>query len=116
YQCSCKQDLSSASIRGRGKDVQLRTSGQLHAGGDLIEALGEVEPAEIRKMRTVAGAVPGLRVAEVTVSVPRLEEDDPFRVVDLNPTVRLDIYREPWEGAPFDAAAAVLDPIFPHEH
>jgi len=111
-----KQGLSPTSIPDRGMYVQLRTSGQLRSGGDLIEAFGELEPAEIRKIRTVVGAVPGLRVAEVTVSVPRLEEDDPFRIVDLNPTVRLDIYREPWEGSPFDAAAAVLDPIFPSEH
>src|SRR5699024_10342534 len=44
-----KQDLSPTSIPGRGMYDQLRTSGQLRSGGDLIEAFGELEPAKIRK-------------------------------------------------------------------
>lgn len=108
-----KQGFSPASVPSAGMYVQLRDSGQLHAGGDIIEAMGELKPAEIRRIRTVVATVPGLRVAEATISVPRLEEDDPMRIFDINPTVRLDIYHRPWEGKPFDAAGAVLDPVFP---
>jgi|SRR5690625_2304152 len=101
-----KQGFSPASVPSAGMYVQLRDSGQLHVGGDIIEAMGELKPAEIRRVRAVVAAVPGLRVAEATISVPRLEDDDPTRIFDINPMVRLDIYHRPWEGKPFDAAGA----------
>src|SRR5699024_8261309 len=106
-----KQGLSPTSIPSVGMYVQLRESGQLHTGGDIAEAFGELLPAEIRRIRSVVTTVPGLRIAETVVSVPRLEEDDPIRIVDINPTVWLDIYHRPWEGEAFDASGAVLDPI-----
>lgn len=115
FQMLSKQGLSPSSIPSVGMYVQLRESGQLHTGGDIVEAFDELLPAEIRRIRSVISTVPGLRIAEAVVSVPRLEEDDPIRVVDINPTVRLDIYHRPWEGKAFEAAGAVLDSIFPIE-
>lgn len=112
FQMLSKQGLSPSSIPSVGMYVQLRESGQLHTGGDIVEAFGELLPGEIRRIRSVVTTVPGLRIAEAVVSVPRLEEDDPIRVVDINPTVRLDIYHLPWEGKAFEAADAVLDTIF----
>jgi len=104
---------SPDSIPKDGERVYLRATTNIHTGGDAIDATDDVTPEEIARIEETARKIPGAAVIGMDVLLPRAEGDHDLRVIELNLSPMISMHHFPWEGAPRDAAGAVLDAMFP---
>lgn len=105
--------LTLDSIIPEGQRVYLRRASNIHAGGDAIDATGDLSPEEIAQVEHASRAVTGGRIVGLDVLLPRAEGDDDLRVLEMNTNSMISIHHFPWEGKSRDVAGAVLDALFP---
>ncbi|GAA1145044.1 hypothetical protein [Nesterenkonia lutea] len=94
--------------------VYLRSTSNLHTGGDAVDATDEIGDEERELVERAARALPGLRIVGFDVLLPRGESDvhDPS-VLEINASPMISMHHFPWSGQPRDAARPVVDSLFP---
>lgn len=105
------QGLATGDVSKEGQRVRLAYVSNYHAGGrlrDITDELGEKIVATARRVASYFN-VPIVGIDFMTPD-PRV---DPGVIIELNGTPDITIHHKPDEGTPRNAAAAVLDMLFP---
>ncbi|WP_218221787.1 hypothetical protein [Nesterenkonia sp. Act20] len=102
------------SVPEAGERVYLRSTSNLHTGGDAVDATDEITEKERELVERAARALPGLRIVGFDVLLPRSEVDhhEPS-VLEINASPMVSMHHFPWSGQPRDAARHVVDSLFP---
>lgn len=109
-----EQQLDPHAVPRLDQRVYLRSTSNLHTGGDAIDATSEISDKEREFVEQAAQSFPGLRVAGLDVLMPRKLDDGEFPgVIEVNPRPMISMHHFPWAGQKQDAAGAVLDAMFP---
>ena len=110
-----RQNLSLASVPGRGNIVYLRENANLSTGGVAIDATDDIHPDNAR-MAVRAADIVGLDVAGVDIIVDHISlpiGPTGGGVIEVNaaPGIRMHLY--PWKGRPRDVGRQIVDHLFP---
>lgn len=105
--------LTPDSVPPSGQRVTLRRASNLHRGGDAIDATDELSPDEIAFVEAAARALPGGQLIGMDALLPRAAGDGAPRVLELNTKPMISMHHYPWEGAPRNAARAIIRGMFP---
>jgi D-alanine-D-alanine ligase-like ATP-grasp enzyme len=110
-----KLGLSLDSVVPDGQRVYLRSTSNLHTGGDAIDATDSITEGERKVIEKAARTLVGLRVAGVDVLRlrPQASVTPTATILEVNPSPMISMHHFPWEGRPRDAAGAILDSMFP---
>lgn len=108
-----EQGLTVDSVPHRGQRAYLRRTSNIHQGGDAIDATEDLTPDEVDLVERAARALPGARLLGMDVLLPRDPEDTEARILEINSGPMITMHHYPWEGTPRNAAAAILDAMFP---
>lgn len=105
------QGLATGDVPKEGQRVRLAYVSNYHAGGSLRDVTDELGEKIVAMARSVAKyfKVPIVGIDFITPS-PSV---DPGVIIELNGTPDITIHHKPDEGMPRDAAAAVIDMLFP---
>lgn len=109
------QGLSPDAVPQAGREVWLRTTANLSAGGTAIDRTDEIHPDNAAIARRAARAV-GLDVAGIDLLAPdirRSVRDTGGGIVEVNAAPGLRMHLQPSEGAPRDVAGPILDMLYP---
>ncbi|HET7229497.1 MAG TPA: hypothetical protein VFJ16_05810, partial [Longimicrobium sp.] len=103
------------SVPAAGERVQLRGAGNISTGGTSIDRTDDLHPRNAALCVLAAGAV-GLDVAGIDVltsdiSVPF--DQNGAAIIEVNARPGLRMHADPDQGAPRDAAGAILDMLYP---
>lgn len=102
------------SVPQVGERVYLRSTSNLHTGGDAVDATDEVRDEERELVERAARALPGLKIVGFDVLLPRDDGDvhEPS-VLEINASPMVSMHHFPWSGQSRDAARHVVDSLFP---
>lgn len=108
-----RQGLRADSVPDVGSHVLLRSTSNIHTGGDAVDATDDLS-ADVRNMvEEAARALPGLRLGGFDVLLPSQMTDGPASILEVNDNPMISMHHFPWSGAPRDVASAVIDAMFP---
>lgn len=107
-----KQSMVLSSVPDFGQRVYLRSTSNLHTGGDAVDATDELGVEERELAERATRAVPGLRLAGLDLLVST-QAGTSSSVLEINSNPMISMHHFPMEGSPRDAAARVLDAMFP---
>ncbi|MCH8563761.1 hypothetical protein LTI14_11140 [Nesterenkonia sp. YGD6] len=94
--------------------VYLRSTSNLHTGGDAVDATDEIRDEERELVERAARALRGLRIVGFDVLLPRGDGDvHAASVLEINASPMVSMHHFPWSGEPRDAARHVVDSLFP---
>lgn len=94
--------------------IYLRSTSNLHTGGDAVDATEEIQDEERELVERASRALPGLRIVGFDVLLPRGENDvHAPSVLEINASPMVSMHHFPWSGQPRDAARHVVDSLFP---
>ncbi|HLS26797.1 MAG TPA: hypothetical protein VK063_13095 [Beutenbergiaceae bacterium] len=108
-----KQDLSPTAVPEAGQVVYLRSTSNIHTGGDAVDATDELRPEEVEFVQRAARVFTGLRVAGFDVLLPRDGQGEEPCVLEINASPMISMHHFPSEGRPRDAAGKLVDAMFP---
>ena len=109
-----REDLTLDSVPESGRQVQLRATANLSAGGTAIDRTDEIHPETAEIMRQ-AVAVVGLDVAGVDLMVPdiaRSIRESGGGIVEINAAPGLRMHLQPSEGRPRNVARPIIASLF----
>lgn len=109
-----RHSLAPDSIPTAGERIYLRSTSNLHTGGDAVDATDELRAPEQELVECAARALPGLKIVGFDVLLPRGEADlhEPS-ILEINASPMVSMHHFPWSGQPRDAARHVVDSLFP---
>lgn len=108
-----RQDLTVSSVPSEGRVVYLRSTSNLHFGGDAIDATDDITAAEVSFAEHAARALRGLRFGGFDLVLPRDGSGGRPAVLEVNAGPVISMHHFPAKGVPRDAAGALLDTMFP---
>lgn len=108
-----RQGLSVDSVPSLGEMVYLRSTSNIHTGGDAVDATNDLSPDEVRFVQRAARTFPGLRLAGFDVLLPRSGCGQRPHILEINANPMISMHHYPAEGAPRDVAGRLLDAMFP---
>ena len=98
-----------------GRHVRLRATAEVSTGGTAVDRTDEMHPRNAALCVLAAGAV-GLDIAGIDVLTPDISvpfDENGAAIVGVNASPGIRMHTDPDEGAPRDAAGAILDSIYP---
>lgn len=111
-----QQGLGAAAVPGKGQYLQLHAVANIGSGGDSRDVSGEMHPdfadIAVRARRAVfspAHAGIDLLAEDITKS----PHEQRWLVIEVNTNPDLALHHFPSEGAPRDAAGALIEHLFP---
>lgn len=104
---------SADSVPATDERVYLTGASNIHRGGDALDATDELTAAEVDLAQEASKQIPGLRLAALDLLLPRRDGDGAPLVLEINANPMISMHHLPWEGAPRNAAGAILAAMFP---
>lgn len=102
------------SVPAAGERVALRTTSNLHTGGDAVDATDDLTAQERAIVERGARVMQGLRIAALDVLLPReADHEAEPTIIELNGSPMTSMHHFPWEGTPRNVSALALDSMFP---
>lgn len=108
-----RQHLQPTSVPPAGQVVHLRSTSNIHTGGDAIDATDELSPEEVQFVQRAARVFSGLRLGGFDVLLPRDGQGSEPCVLEINGGPMLSMHHFPWQGHVRNVASALLDAMFP---
>lgn len=108
-----RQDLQPISVPRAGQVVHLRSTSNIHTGGDAVDATDELSPAEVQFVQRAARVFTGLRLGGFDMLLPRDGQGSEPCVLEINGGPMISMHHFPWQGHVRDVAGALLDAMFP---
>lgn len=108
-----RSGMTPDSIPGAGQRIFLRSTSNLHQGGDALDATDELSAEEAGIAESVARAIPGARCIGVDILFPREPGQGTARVIEVNTNPMVSMHHFPYEGQPRNVAGAIIDAMFP---
>jgi cyanophycin synthetase len=111
-----RRGLSCASVPRLGEKVYLRGSSNVKKGGVPTDVTDLVHPSVIEICNTALASIPGLPYAGIDFmcgDIRKKQEDDSYRVLEINSVPGIGIHMAPGRGKPRNVAALIVDMIFP---
>lgn len=96
----------------KGQQVFLRSTSNLHTGGDAVDVTDRIAPEHVDMVERAARALRGGRLLGVDVLIPP-EGHQGARIVEVNSGPMISMHHLPWEGSPRNVARAVVEAMFP---
>lgn len=109
------QGLTADAAPEKGREVWLRTTANLSAGGTAIDRTDEIHPDNAAIARRAA-LVLGLDVAGIDLLAPdisRSVRETGGGIVEVNAAPGLRMHLQPAEGQPRDVAMPIIDMLYP---
>ena len=107
------QQLRLDSVPVTGQQVWLRSTSNVHSGGDGVDATDELRPEEIELAERACKAVPGLHLAGLDMLLPRDGIGSEPCVLEINSSPMISGHHFPWVGEERDVAGMLLDALVP---
>lgn len=104
-----KRNYTLESIPKEGERVYLRQVANISAGGDPIEAMGDLTPEVKNIAINTLKAIPGLTHAGIDLLINK----DQCTVIEINPTADISMHVFPFDGQPINIPEAIMDSYFP---
>lgn len=108
-----RQDLHPSSVPRSGQVVYLRSTSNIHTGGDAVDATDDLSPAEVEFVERVARVFSGLRLGGFDVLLPRNGQGSEPCLLEINGGPMISMHHFPWQGRVRDVAGPLLDALFP---
>lgn len=108
-----RQDLDVNSIPKSGQMVYLRSTSNIHTGGDAVDATDDLTAREVRFVERAARSFPGLRLAGFDVLLPRSGNGQRPHILEINGSPMISMHHYPAEGKSRDVAGHLLEAMFP---
>lgn len=112
-----KQKLTTSSVPKAGERIYLRENSNISTGGDSIDVTDLVHE-DIKKIaiKTI-NAIPGLAYGGVdlltNIDISKKPTKNSYIIIEINDSPMISMHHFPYEGKPRNAAAAIVDTIFP---
>lgn len=108
-----RQQLELDSVPADGQQIWLRSTSNVHSGGDGVDATDELRPEEIALAERAIRAIPGLRLAGLDMLLPRDGVGSTPCVLEVNSSPMISGHHFPWVGQERDVAGMLLDAMLP---
>lgn len=108
-----KQGLTITSVPRHGQVVKLRTTSNIHTGGDAVDVTREIAPIHIEAVEAAARALPGGAVLGFDVLIPESSDVGRIGIIKINTGPMISMHHLPWEGESRNVAEAIVQAMFP---
>lgn len=108
-----KQGFTPLSIPRAGQEVYLRTTSNIHTGGDALDVTEDVDSAHIETVEAAARAIPGGLILGFDVLIPEGTSDTRIGIIEINTGPMISMHHLPWEGESRNVAEAIVQAMFP---
>ena len=110
-----KQGMLPSDAPEPGQVVYLRSTSNIHTGGDAVDATDDLTPEEVEFVQRAARVFTGLRVAGFDVLLPRDGQGVEPCVLEINASPMISMHHFPSMGRPRDAAGRLVEAMFPRK-